>query len=114
MKAMSLKAKQATLKKFCILAPQWGAILTTWDGKKSIHTPTTKLEMTDPRHCIIGEAHGFTDHYTENCQTCERTGYKLIDLTGGEMPTRRGMASYQRGWHDLHDFIKHFNEVHKK
>lgn len=103
------KKKPLTFEQIC---PRWDEMLKT-----GVANPF--LDMSHPKCCIVGEAHGFSEHY-DDCDECADFSYgRTVD----------GVHSF--AWYFCHrrglfiedskeferlkeDFVRHWNEVHVK
>ena len=89
--------KQLTFEELC---PKWSAILRKYDWHQIAHDETP-YSIGNSARCIVGEAHGFDDSYTQSCGACTRFSFLFVHHN-------------ERNSTRLEQFTKHFNEVHRK
>jgi len=90
------------------ISPKWASRL------KSENMPTfmsltwlrRRYELQKSSKCVVGEAYGYSSHYTENCDECNRIGCKFLYYF---MLNRRKRLEQNK-----QDFVKHWNEAHSQ
>src|SRR5919199_1788653 len=61
-------------------------------------------EITDPRKCVVGEAYGFPDSYTDSCSQCASIGNKFSLYFA--------ICCHKKLEKVEQMFVKHWNEKH--
>ena len=90
------------------ISPKWASRLK----KENIPTfmSTTwllwRFELQKTSKCVVGEAYGYSSHYTENCDECDRIGCKF--LYHFTLNWRRKLELNKQ------EFVKHWNEEHSQ
>ena len=90
------------------ISPKWASRLK----KENIPTfmSTTwllwRFELQKTSKCVVGEAYGYSSHYTENCDECDRIGCKFLYYF--TLNWRRKLELNKQ------EFIKHWNEEHSQ
>ena len=88
------------------ISPKWASRLK----KENIPTfmSTTwllwRFELQKTSKCVVGEAYGYSSHYTENCDECDRIGCKFLYYF--TLNWRRKLELNKQ------EFVKHWNEEH--
>jgi hypothetical protein len=65
-----------------------------------------RYELQKSSKCVVGEAYGYSSHYTEDCDECNRIGYKFLYYF---MSNRRKRLELNK-----QEFVKHWNEEHSQ
>jgi hypothetical protein len=90
------------------ISPKWASRLK----KENIPTfmSTTwllwRFELQKTSKCVVGEAYGYSSHYTENCDECDRIGCKFLYYF--TLNWRRKLELNKQ------EFVKHWNEEHSQ
>src|ERR687892_2888055 len=63
-------------------------------------------ELQKQSKCVVGEAYGYSPHYTQNCAECEEIGCKFLYYF---MSNRRKKLEQNK-----QEFVKHWNEEHSQ
>ena len=90
------------------ISPKWASRLK----KENIPTfmSTTwllwRFELQKTSKCVVGEAYGYSSHYTENCDECDRMGCKFLYYF--TLNWRRKLELNKQ------EFVKHWNEEHSQ
>jgi hypothetical protein len=90
------------------ISPKWASRL------KKENTPTFmsttwllwRFELQKTSKCVVGEAYGYSSHYTENCDECDRIGCKFLYYF--TLNWRRKLELNKQ------EFVKHWNEEHSQ
>ena len=126
-KNFTKEEKLELLKQLGEISPQWSQYLLTLMTKIDYIPPPEHLNLLNPKTCLTGEAHGFSDDYvyfadlkslhyntSKSCKECDRFGdrfYEIIDTTS-EINYHESRLNYI--WGNLENFINHWKKVHKK
>ena len=65
-----------------------------------------RSELRKTSKCVVGEAYGYSSHYTENCDECDRIGCKFLYYF--TLNWRRKLELNKQ------EFVKHWNEEHSQ
>jgi hypothetical protein len=94
------------MKSFEEICPEWNRKIQE-DGGIVVFTITpTPLDITLPDRCIVGEAHGWSQHYS--CKKCEDIAIKFDNMYGYHSRMRLLRRTEQL----KHIFVKHWNDKH--
>jgi hypothetical protein len=63
-------------------------------------------ELQRASKCVVGEAYGYSSHYTKNCDECNRIGCKFLYYF--TLNWRRKLEQNKQ------KFVKHWNEMHRE
>ena len=117
MKQITIVRKKRTVKRKANkelsiheIAPLWSKILPIIPKteRQEFYTNNQKLDITDCKYCVVGEAYGFNDDYSNfgkdnfcyDCYSCAvNFGYNLL-LSQAE---REGFVN---------NFVEHWNQSH--
>jgi len=86
------------------IAPRWASILgrTPKTDKFRFKVRGTQLDLSQLKMCVVGEAHGFVEHY-DDCIDCYQTSLEFASLMRDSPYERKGQ---------LDKFVTHFNSKH--
>jgi hypothetical protein len=90
------------------ISPEWAMRLKN-ENMPTFMSPTWlqwRRELKKSSKCVVGEAYGYSPHYTENCDECNEIGCKFLYYF---MFNRRRKLEQNK-----QDFVKHWNEVHSQ
>jgi hypothetical protein len=62
------------------------------------------FKLDSPSRCIVGEAHGYTSNYENECKTCDRLGWEF-----GHSFLIRSKEEFEG---NIEEFVTHWNEKH--
>jgi hypothetical protein len=65
-----------------------------------------RYQLQKTSTCVVGEAYGYSPHYTENCDECNVIGCKFLYYFMFNL--RRKLEQNKQ------DFVKHWNDVHSQ
>ncbi len=60
--------------------------------------------LDSPSKCIVGEAHGFSSHYENECLECDRLGWEF-----GHSFLMRSIKKFED---NIEEFVIHWNDKH--
>lgn len=61
-------------------------------------------ELQKSSKCVVGEAYGYSSHYTDSCEECDRIGCKFLYYFTSNWRKRLELNKQA--------FVKHWNEEH--
>lgn len=102
---LSSSLPQPTLE---VISPNWAMRL------KKENMPTfmsltwfrRRYELQKASKCVVGEAYKYSSNYIENCDECNRIGYKFLYYF--TLNWRKKLEQNKQ------EFVKHWNKVHSQ
>jgi hypothetical protein len=90
------------------ISPKWAMRLKT--GNIPTFMSRTWLqwryELQKSSKCVVGEAYGYSSHYTDNCDECNMIGCRFLYYF--TFNRRRKLEQNKQ------EFVKHWNEAHSQ
>jgi hypothetical protein len=101
-----IKSKSLTIDE---IVPKWAAkISTIWEEgfpiPLSLQWWRCYFSLDSPAKCIIGEAHGYSSHYENECSICDSIGWDF-----GHSFLMRSNNDFMA---NVEKFVDHWNEIH--
>jgi hypothetical protein len=90
------------------ISPEWAMRLKN-ENMPTFLSPTWlqwRYQLQKPSTCVVGEAYGYSPHYTENCDECNEIGCKFLYYF---MFNRRRKLEQNK-----QNFVEHWNEAHSQ
>ena len=90
------------------ISPKWASRLKKENIPTFMSTTWSlwRFELQKTSKCVVGEAYGYSSHYTENCDECDRIGCKFLYYF--TLNWRRKLELNKQ------EFVKHWNEEHSQ
>ena len=90
------------------ISPKWASRLKKENIPTFMSTAWLlwRFELQKTSKCVVGEAYGYSSHYTENCDECDRIGCKFLYYF--TLNWRRKLELNKQ------EFVKHWNEEHSQ
>ncbi len=101
-----IKSKSLTIDE---IVPKWAAkISTIWEEgfpiPLSLQWWRWYFSLDSPAKCIIGEAHGYSSHYENECSICDSIGWDF-----GHSFLIRSKNDFMA---NVEKFVAHWNQIH--
>jgi hypothetical protein len=94
------------LKTFEQICPEWNKKIQEDGEIRFTVRASAKLDISLPDRCIVGEAHGWSEHYC--CEKCEDIAIKFDNLYDYS-----GIRKADRTEQLKRIFVRHWNKTHE-